>query len=187
MRRLGKAADHPNLVMGTNTQVCWHKFVRYWDIEERAVPLESNQSVTDPERAAAACDENTVGVVAVLGSTFTGEYEDIRALSLALARARHPSPPAMVHNATRPETDGRRYQVSPLMKRKVKASQLVTQRPLGTITRDIGFGKTSDFSAWRVTSAASSFSVKFMAKQLRFRIARGLPRPLGVPRSGWGR
>jgi glutamate decarboxylase len=86
MRRLGKVADRPNLVMGTNTQVCWHKFVRYWDVEERAVPLEGDQSVTDPERAAAACDENTIGVVAVLGSTFTGEYEDIRALNLALDR-----------------------------------------------------------------------------------------------------
>jgi glutamate decarboxylase len=81
---LGKAAGRPNLVLGTNTQVCWHKFVRYWDVEERAVPLEGDRSVTDPERAAAACDENTIGVIAVLGSTFTGEYEDVRALSLAL-------------------------------------------------------------------------------------------------------
>ena len=70
--------------MGTNTQVCWHKFVRYWDIEERSVPLEGNSLVTDPERAAALCDENTIGVVAVLGSTFTGDYENVEALSAAL-------------------------------------------------------------------------------------------------------
>ena len=63
--------------MGTNTQVCWHKFVRYWDVEERPVPLEGNECVTDPERAAAACDENTIGVVSVLGSTFTGDYENV--------------------------------------------------------------------------------------------------------------
>jgi glutamate decarboxylase len=86
MRRLGKSADKPNIVMGSNTQVCWHKFVRYWDVEERAVPLEGEKFVTDPERAAAACDENTIGVMAVLGSTFTGEYEDIKALSEALDR-----------------------------------------------------------------------------------------------------
>jgi glutamate decarboxylase len=84
MCKLGKPVDRPNLVLGTNTQVCWHKFGRYWDVEEKAVPLEGNQYVTDPERAAAACDENTIGVVAVLGSTFTGEYENIRALSAAL-------------------------------------------------------------------------------------------------------
>jgi glutamate decarboxylase len=84
MRKLGKAVDKPNLVYGTNTQVCWHKFVRYWDVEERAVPLEGNEFATDPERAAAACDENTIGVVTVLGSTFTGEYEDVAALSQTL-------------------------------------------------------------------------------------------------------
>jgi glutamate decarboxylase len=84
MRKLGKPVDRPNLVLGTNTQVCWHKFVRYWDVEERAVPLEGNHYVTDPERAAAACDENTIGVVSVLGSTFTGEYENVGALSAAL-------------------------------------------------------------------------------------------------------
>ena len=86
MRRAGKPADRPNLVMGTNTQVCWHKFVRYWDVEERCVPLEGDALVTDPERAAAACDENTIGVISVLGSTFTGDYENVEALSAALDR-----------------------------------------------------------------------------------------------------
>ena len=86
MRQAGKPADRPNLVMGTNTQVCWHKFVRYWDIEERAVPIEGDRFVTDPERAVAMCDENTIGVVSVLGTTFTGDYEDVAALSSALDR-----------------------------------------------------------------------------------------------------
>lgn len=76
----------PNLVMGTNTQVCWHKFCRYWDVEAREVPLEGKEVVTDPQRAAAACDENTIGVVSVLGSTFTGHYEDVAGLSAALDR-----------------------------------------------------------------------------------------------------
>jgi len=72
--------------MGTNTQVCWHKFTRYWDVEQRDVPLEGTECVTNPERAAAACDENTIGVVCVLGSTFTGDYENVVALSAALDR-----------------------------------------------------------------------------------------------------
>ena len=54
-------------MLGTNTQVCWHKFLRYWDVEERPVSLEGSQCVTDPERAAAACDENTIGVVSRAG------------------------------------------------------------------------------------------------------------------------
>lgn len=90
MRERGKLSEsqveRPNLVMGTNTQVCWHKFARYWDVEAREVPLTGNQVVTDPERAAAACDQNTIGVVAVLGSTFTGHYENVTALSEALDR-----------------------------------------------------------------------------------------------------
>jgi glutamate decarboxylase len=86
MREQGKSADRPNLVMGSNTQVCWHKFARYWDVEAREVPLEGDEVVTNPERAAAACDENTIGVVSVLGSTFTGHYEDVAALSAALDR-----------------------------------------------------------------------------------------------------
>jgi glutamate decarboxylase len=84
MKKLGKSIDRPNLVLGTNTQVCWHKFLRYWDVEERPVALEGTECVTDPERAAAACDENTIGVVTVLGSTFTGDYENVSALSAAL-------------------------------------------------------------------------------------------------------
>ncbi len=55
-------------------------------MEERPVPLEGSECVTDPERAAAACDENTIGVVSVLGSTFTGDYENVSALSAALDR-----------------------------------------------------------------------------------------------------
>ncbi len=84
MKKLGKPVDRPNLVLGTNTQVCWHKFLRYWDVEERPIALEGGDCITDPERAAAACDENTIGVVSVLGSTFTGHYENVGALSAAL-------------------------------------------------------------------------------------------------------
>lgn len=88
MRAAGKDPERngvrPNLVMGTNTQVCWHKFCRYWDVEAREVALEGEEVVTNPERAAAACDENTIGVVSVLGSTFTGHYEDVQALAAAL-------------------------------------------------------------------------------------------------------
>jgi glutamate decarboxylase len=55
-------------------------------VEPREVPLNGDEVITDPERAAAACDENTIGVVCVLGSTFTGHYENVLALSAALDR-----------------------------------------------------------------------------------------------------
>jgi glutamate decarboxylase len=73
----GKDASRPNLVMGANTQICWDKFCRYFDVEPRLVPIERDRlHLTGPE-AAAQCDENTIGVVGIVGSTFDGSYEPI--------------------------------------------------------------------------------------------------------------
>jgi glutamate decarboxylase len=83
-RTAGAATDRPNIVMGVNVQVCWHKFARYWDVEQRLVPMEGDRFALTAEEAVAQCDENTIGVVAILGSTFTGEYEPIAEISDAL-------------------------------------------------------------------------------------------------------
>ena len=74
----------PNLVMGTNVQVCWEKFCRYWDVEARQVPISAEATHLTPEGAAAACDEQTIGVVAILGSTFDGTYEPVAEIAAAL-------------------------------------------------------------------------------------------------------
>jgi glutamate decarboxylase len=80
----GKDTARPNLVLGTNVQVCWEKFCRYWDVEPNYVPLEKGQYHLDAERAAAACDENTIGVVVVLGSTMDGSYEPVAEVNALL-------------------------------------------------------------------------------------------------------
>jgi glutamate decarboxylase len=83
-RAAGKPVDKPNLVMGINVQVCWEKFANYWDVEMRLVPMEGDRfHLTGPE-AAALCDENTIGVVAILGSTFDGSYEPVAEICAAL-------------------------------------------------------------------------------------------------------
>jgi len=74
----------PNLVMGVNVQVCWEKFCRYWDVEPRIIPMEGDRFHLDPDRAAAAVDENTIGVIAILGSTFDGSYEPVAEIAAAL-------------------------------------------------------------------------------------------------------
>jgi glutamate decarboxylase len=74
----------PNLVMGANVQVCWEKFCRYWDVEPRFVPMEGNRYHLDGPSAAAKVDENTIGVVAILGSTFDGSYEPVAEIVEAL-------------------------------------------------------------------------------------------------------
>ena len=83
-RTEGKPVDRPNIVMGSNVQVCWHKFARYWDVDQHLVPVEGERYCLNAEEAVKACDENTIGVVGVLGSTFTGEYEPIAEISAAL-------------------------------------------------------------------------------------------------------
>jgi glutamate decarboxylase len=80
----GKLTDKPNLVMGINVQVCWEKFANYWDVEMRLVPMEGNRFTLSAEEAVKLCDENTIGVVAILGSTFDGAYEPIKEISDAL-------------------------------------------------------------------------------------------------------
>jgi glutamate decarboxylase len=84
MRKAGKPTDRPNLVMGANVQVCWEKFCRYWEVEPKLVPMEGNRFHLEAPEAVAACDENTIGVVAILGSTFDGSYEPVREIAAAL-------------------------------------------------------------------------------------------------------
>ncbi|MET7398739.1 glutamate decarboxylase [Dactylosporangium sp. NPDC005572] len=74
----------PNLVMGINVQVCWEKFCNYWEVEPRLVPMEGDRLHLTAQEAAAHCDENTIGVVAVLGSTFDGSYEPVAEIAAAL-------------------------------------------------------------------------------------------------------
>ena len=67
----------PNLIFGGDVHVVWEKFCRYFDVEPRIVPLQDNKIVIGPEDVEPHIDENTIGVAAVLGTTFTGHSDDI--------------------------------------------------------------------------------------------------------------
>ena len=73
----GKATDKPNLVFGGDVHVVWEKFCRYFDVEPRIVPLQPDKYTIGPEDVEPHVDENTIGVAAVLGTTFTGHADDI--------------------------------------------------------------------------------------------------------------
>ncbi len=78
----GKDTTKPNFVVGSDVQVCWEKFCVYWDIEMRTVNMtKENGYIFDPQKAIELCDENTIGVLAILGTTFTGEYQDVKTLN----------------------------------------------------------------------------------------------------------
>jgi glutamate decarboxylase len=72
--------------MGSNVQVCWEKFCRYWQVEPRFVPMVPGRLHLRGAEAAAKCDENTIGVVAIMGSTMDGSYEPVLEISQALDR-----------------------------------------------------------------------------------------------------
>ncbi|MCZ7532088.1 MAG: glutamate decarboxylase [Acidimicrobiia bacterium] len=73
-----KPTDKPNMVMGSNVQVVWEKFCRYWDVEPRYVPITEDRFVVDSDDVMARVDENTIGVIPILGTTYTGEFEPIK-------------------------------------------------------------------------------------------------------------
>jgi glutamate decarboxylase len=83
-RAAGLDAGSPNMVMGSNVQVCWEKFCRYWQVEPRYVPMVPGRLHLRGAEAAARCDDNTIGVVAILGSTMDGSYEPVLEISHAL-------------------------------------------------------------------------------------------------------
>ena len=81
--KLGRPGK-PNLVMGVNVQVCWEKFCEYWEVEPRLVPMDGDRFHLSADEAVKRCDENTIGVVAILGSTFDGSYEPVAEIAAAL-------------------------------------------------------------------------------------------------------
>jgi glutamate decarboxylase len=73
----GKPTDRPNLVFGGDVHVVWEKFCRYFDVEPRIVPLQEGKYTIGPEDVEPRVDENTIGVAAVVGTTFTGHADDV--------------------------------------------------------------------------------------------------------------
>lgn len=80
----GKPTDRPNLIMSSAVQVVWEKFCNYWEIEPRFVPVSRDRLVLDGDDLEKYVDENTIGVVAILGQTFTGLYDPVTAIAAKL-------------------------------------------------------------------------------------------------------
>jgi glutamate decarboxylase len=86
--RAGKPTDRPNLVYGADVHVVWDKFCRYFDVEPRQAPLPKGRYTIGADELAPLIDENTIGVVAVVGTTFTGECDDVAGIDAMLAGLR---------------------------------------------------------------------------------------------------
>jgi len=77
----GKDCSKPNIVMNSAVQVCWEKAARYFDCEEKYVYCTEDRYTIDPAEAVKLVDENTIGICAILGTTYTGEYEDVKGIN----------------------------------------------------------------------------------------------------------
>ena len=80
----GKPTDKPNLVMSSAVQVCWEKFCNYFDVEARLVPISEEHKCLDGFELEKYVDENTIGVVAIMGVTYTGMYEPVKQIAAKL-------------------------------------------------------------------------------------------------------
>lgn len=88
----------PNLVMGSNVQVVWEKFCRYFEVEPRYIPMTEDCYVITAEKVLDYVDEDTIGVVAILGTTYTGELEPIAEICATLDKlAKKKGPDVPVH------------------------------------------------------------------------------------------
>ncbi|GAB03735.1 glutamate decarboxylase [Gordonia amarae] len=83
-RAEGKPTDRPNLVLSTAVQVCWEKFLNYFEVEPRWVPVTEEHFVFDGHDLESYVDENTIGVVAIMGVTFNGLYEPVKTIAKKL-------------------------------------------------------------------------------------------------------
>ncbi len=84
----GKDATRPNLVFGGDVHVVWDKFCRYFDVEPRKIPLEIGKYTIDADDVKPLVDENTIGVAAVVGTTFTGHADDVKGINDMLVELR---------------------------------------------------------------------------------------------------
>ncbi len=87
--KAGADTTRPNLVFGGDVHVVWEKFCRYFDVEPRIIPLQPDKYTIGPEDVEPHVDENTIGVAAVLGTTFTGHSDDIVGINEHLVSLKH--------------------------------------------------------------------------------------------------
>lgn len=85
-KKAGKPYDKPNIIYGEDVHVCWDKFARYFDVEERIIPMENNKYTISAKDVENLVDENTICVGAILGTTFTGQIDDIEGINSLLVK-----------------------------------------------------------------------------------------------------
>ena len=82
----GLPSDRPNMVMGADVHTCWEKFARYFEVEARVIPLEEGRYTIAADQVEPLLDDHTIAVAGVVGTTFTGQMDDLKSINDLLAR-----------------------------------------------------------------------------------------------------
>ena len=82
----GLPAERPNMVMGADVHTCWEKFARYFEVEARVAPMEEGRYTIAAEQVEPLLDERTIAVAGLLGTTFTGQMDDLASIDALLGR-----------------------------------------------------------------------------------------------------
>jgi glutamate decarboxylase len=82
----GEPPDRPNMVMGADVHTCWEKFARYFEVEARVSPMEDGRYTIAAAQVEPLLDERTIAVAGLLGTTFTGQMDDLASINELLAR-----------------------------------------------------------------------------------------------------
>jgi len=85
-RAEGLDCERPNMVIGADVHTCWEKFARYFEVEARIAPLQEGRYTIGAEQVEPLLDERTIAVAGVLGTTFTGQLDDIGSIAGLLAK-----------------------------------------------------------------------------------------------------
>ncbi len=87
-KRRGDDSAKPNVVFGADVHTCWEKFARYFDVEQRVIPLTTDRHIIGPDEVKEQIDENTIAVGAILGTTFTGQVDEIEGIDELLRQVK---------------------------------------------------------------------------------------------------
>jgi glutamate decarboxylase len=87
-RAAGEPVERPNMVVGADVHTCWEKFARYFEVEARIVPMEDGRYTISGTEVEPLLDEQTIGVAGLLGTTFTGQMDDLRSIDAVLTKVR---------------------------------------------------------------------------------------------------
>jgi len=82
----GLPYDKPNIVMPSTVHLSLKQFAKFFDVELRIAGVRTDRYIADPKDIIGLVDENTIGVVSILGSTYNGQFEDVQGLNDALEK-----------------------------------------------------------------------------------------------------